>query len=94
MKITTIHFTALSQQQKEKVGFPIGIPLRAIAQSCAQLSGIARNCAELRGIARSLQGLQLRASKIHLRWKPLEKDIAGFFCKFILPFLDMIFRFL
>ena len=57
-----------------EVGFPIGIPLRGIARNCAELgataSRIARNYAELRGIARSLQGSQLRASKIHLRWKP------------------------
>ena len=40
-------------KQGLEVGFPIGIPLRAIV----------RNCAELRGIARSLQGSQLHASK-------------------------------
>ena len=40
-------------------------------------NSVARNCAklratvlELRAILRSLQGSQLRASKIHLRWKP------------------------
>ena len=35
-----------------------------------KLRAIVLNCVELRRIARSLQGLQLRASKIHLRWKP------------------------
>ena len=51
--------------------------LSATVWNCAQLCGIALNfsriaynCAELRGIVRSLQGSQLRASKIHLRWKP------------------------
>ena len=60
-----------------EVGFPIAIPLRAIVRKCAQLlsncvqlRGIARNYAELRAIFRNLQGSQLRASKIYLRWKP------------------------
>ena len=59
------------------VGFPIAIPLRAIARKCAQLLSncvqlreIARNYAQLRAIFKSLQGSHLRASKIHLRWKP------------------------
>ena len=42
-------------------------------QSRAELRRIVRNCAELRGIARSIQGSQLCASKIHLRWKPYSK---------------------
>ena len=46
-----------------KFRVPIAIPLPAIARNCAQLS-------ELRAIVMSLQGSQLRASKIHLRWKP------------------------
>ena len=48
--------------------------------NCEELWRIARNCAELAlnwtelcEIARSLQGSQLRASKIHLRWKPKQK---------------------
>ena len=49
------------------VGFPIAIPLRAIGRNC---SLNACNCAKLRANFRSLQGSQLRASKIHLRWKP------------------------
>ena len=33
-------------------------------------NSVARNCTKLRAIVMSLQGSQLRASKIHLRWKP------------------------
>ena len=39
--------------------------VKTVVRNCT----IARNCAELRAILRSLQGSQLRASKIHLRRK-------------------------
>ena len=39
----------------------------SVARNCAQLFSY---CAELCRIARKLQGPQLRASKIHLRWEP------------------------
>ena len=41
--------------------------LFATVRYCAQPFS---NCTQMRGITRRLQGLQLRASKIHLRWKP------------------------
>jgi len=44
------------------LGFTIWIPLREIVRNW---SHIAQNCAELLGIAWSLQGSQLRESKIH-----------------------------
>lgn len=52
------------------VGFPIGIMLRCsrFVRNCAQLYA---NCAQFCGIASSLQGSQLSASEIHLRWNPL-----------------------
>ena len=52
-----------------QLGFPIGIQLWGIARKCPQIT---LYCAELRWIARSLQGSQLRASKIHFAWKPVE----------------------
>ena len=48
-----------------ELGFPIAIPLRTFA----------RNCAKLRAIVRSLQGSQLRASKIHSGWKSYSEFI-------------------
>ena len=64
-------------------GLSIGIPLRGITQNCAKLHAtvlelrvIVQNCAILCGIARGLQGSQLRASKIHLRWKPYSQRIV------------------
>ena len=47
-------------------GFRIGIPLSRIALNCAELYRIALNCVEIKGF-------QLRASKIHLLWKPLSR---------------------
>ena len=47
-----------------QLGFPFGI-----ARKCLKLRCIVRNCAKLRRIAWSLQGSQLRASKIHFAWK-------------------------
>ena len=68
---------------RRRLGFPIVILFRAIARNCAQLCGIGRNCsqiacncADLRGIARSLQGSQLRTSKINLLWKPLQRHVT------------------
>ena len=45
-----IHFrisTAEKHYELLELGFPIGIPLRGIVRSCAELCGTARNCAEL-----------------------------------------------
>ena len=52
------------QKNELELGFPIVIPLREIAPNCFRIF------LQLRAIFRSLQGSQLRASKIHLRWKP------------------------
>ena len=51
-----------------ELGFPIAIPLRTFARNCAQLLGS------------SLQGSQLRATKIHSGWKSYSEFIffAGF----------------
>ena len=72
-----------------KIGFRIAISLRTITlnsaqlfsnsaqlRNCAQLGAIARNYVQLRAIVRSLQGSQMRVSKIHLRWKPYLKIIS------------------
>ena len=48
----------------------------SVAHNCAQLFW---NCVKLRAIFRSLQGSQLRASKIHLRWKPYSFTSMGLF---------------
>ena len=61
--------------------------LRATVIELHGIVGIARNCAELRGIARSLQGSQLRASKIHLRQKPQTQLMTNFTKILILPSL-------
>ena len=62
---------------------------------CAQMheivrycSEIARNFEQLRAIFRSLEGSQLRASKIHLRWKPQHKTAFQFIQRTVvfLPF--------
>ena len=53
----------IGEQVNTKQGFQSQI-------CCAQLREIVRNCSRLRAIFKSLQGSQLSASKIYLRWKP------------------------